>query len=214
MTSGSIVEQISRLGPQLLEQAAPFILSRRPPLQRGPIGRETVFPREGFVGWWLELQQWAPACTTCDQTREPGGNGPNPTRRRAAAGCNVQNAGPAQKHGQRVGRSCQTLGGNGPNPTRGRAAAGSYVQNAAPARLANWTVLPDPGWQRTKSNAWSCGCWVGGSEGSGSTGSELDGLVRPDGRSRRAFATRFPWSVRGRIHETKINQSCFREGRY
>ena len=176
MTSGSIVEQISRLGPQLLEQAAPFILSRRPPLQRGPIGRETVFPREGFVGWWLELQQWAPACTTCDQTREPGGNGPNPTRRRAAAGCNVQNAGPA--------------------------------------RLANWTVLPDPGWQRTKSNAWSCGCWVGGSEGSGSTGSELDGLVRPDGRSRRAFATRFPWSVRGRIHETKINQSCFREGRY
>ena len=118
------------------------------------------------------------------------------------------------QHGQRVGRSCQTLGGNGPNPTRGRAAAGSNVQNAAPARLANWTVLPDPGWQRTKSNAWSCGCWVGGSERSGSTGSELDGLVRPDGRSRRAFATRFPWSVRGRIHETKINQSCFRQGRY
>ena len=174
MTSGSIVEQISRLGPQLLEQAAPFILSRRPPLQRGPIGRETVFPREGFVGWWLELQQWAPACTTCDQTREPGGNGPNPTRRRAAAGCNVQNAGPA--------------------------------------RAASWTVLSDPGRQRTKSNAGSCGCWVLRSERSASTASELDGLARPrvatDQIQRvvvRLLGRRFR---RQRQHRQRVGRSC------
>ena len=86
------------------------------------------------------------------------------------------------------------------------------TQGQHKARAASWTVLSDPGRQRTKSNARSCGCWVLRSERSASTASELDGLARPrvatDQIQRvvvRLLGRRFR---RQRQHRQRVGRSC------